>query len=104
VNSSQTFTLTATDRNGNTSSLTGDILVRPPPDAARIRSVTAPGTGHVVLSIEGTPNGFYRVDKAVAFGDWTPLGTVSIPLSGQGSFEDPSPNVSSSFYRLVGLQ
>jgi hypothetical protein len=98
----QTITVTARDRAGNSVSVSRSFLVRPQPGAARFRSITVLPSGRISLALEGTPNAFYRIEKADSLGAWTELGNQGADAAGHVTFEDPNPVASTRFYRAVG--
>jgi hypothetical protein len=54
----------------------------------------------VNLTLSGAPNSAWSIERAMTFpGPWTNLGPVTIPPSGSGSFQDPSPPKPAVFYR-----
>jgi hypothetical protein len=60
----------------------------------------APGSMTVNLTLSGPPDSAWSIERAVALtGPWTNLGPMTIPPSGSGPFQDPSPPKPTAFYR-----
>jgi hypothetical protein len=104
VNVNRTITVTARDREGNVATDTRTVLVHPHPQAARFVSITPLGNGRYGLVLQGTANGFYRIDQAEVLGSWSALTTATADATGRITFNDPTASPTSRFYRAVGVE
>jgi len=104
VNVNQTITVTARDREGSVATATRTVLVHPHPQAARFVSITPLGDGRYGLVLQGTANGFYRIDQAELLGAWSPLTNATADATGRITFNDPTASPTSRFYRAVGVE
>jgi hypothetical protein len=100
----KTVAVTITDDDLGAGNATTNVRVGPPSAAARFVDIT-PGAGpSIILRLQGTPGGTYRVEKADTFGSWSELGVRTVDASGLFEISDTAPIASSRFYRAVVLQ
>lgn len=100
-----TFTYTAEDSLGASSTAKVDVLIIVDNAASQNLSVTPPSgpNGDVTLRIVGIPGRTYTIQK-MDVGDapnWVFLDTVTINVLGQGSYVDPGPLPPTRLYRTV---
>jgi hypothetical protein len=79
-----------------------NVHVGVPSEAARFTAINPLPSGQINLQLAGTPFGLYRIEKCNTLGAaWTELGTRTATANGTFTIDDPSPALTSRFYRAV---
>jgi hypothetical protein len=89
---------------GNLDQATEILLGANSPQPASLQS-PLPQAGGWQLNFQGTPGGFYEVQRATSLtGPWLDLGLVSVDLDGSAQWLDATPPNTQAFYRISLIQ
>jgi hypothetical protein len=99
-----TIQVTVTDDDQGASTGTAPLRVRLTPAAARFTSIQPRSGPAMRLTLQGTPEATYLIERADQFGLWLPLGSQTVTGTGTFQLDDTSPSPSNRFYRAVVVQ
>jgi hypothetical protein len=97
------FTIGILLADDDTGTDTGSVVVhvRQRPEPARFVAISHEANGHMLLQLEGTPEGTYRIEISSDLQTWSELGSGVARSDGRFEFEDTAPATQTRFYRAA---